>query len=417
MTASSIQLTGYQQEAVDRVRAQVADGVQPKLCLYFPTGKGKTFTMLSCLHATGRYEAIVVAPPSTHNSWVKAGKVIGIDVTAISHAKFRMDTYLLERNVPYLVDEFHLFGGHTGKGWKKFEVLSKKTQAPLFFASATPNYNDAERVYCVERILDRQGTAGGYLKWLHKNCETSPNPFGYLPNVEGFWNYKDTEEFLASLPGVAYIPDTLVYEIEDVHHVVELPEDNKLYGLLKAYERDGHEFSGRIAASSMEMKHQEAYWAVGMSNPEGDFTPHPAVLDLLQTEILRVLYEGKKLLIYCDHARIARDVYLLVNALRNRVSEYTWAASMITGDTTPRGKAERLANFLDEDGVPKVLIGTASIATGTDGMDKVCDTLIILDDTSDDSLRRQLVGRIMPRGIVEQDSSHKRVLRLKAEFV
>ena len=28
----------------------------------------------------------------------------------------------------------------------------------------------------------------------------------------------------------------------------------------------------------------------------------------------------------------------------------------------------------------------------------MCDTLLILDDTDDDALRRQLIGRIMPRG-------------------
>ena len=57
-----------------------------------------------------------------------------------------------------------------------------------------------------------------------------------------------------------------------------------------------------------------------------------------------------------------------------------------------------------------VLVGTATLATGTDGMDKVCDQLIILDDTDDDALRRQLVGRIMPRG-GDGDASSKSVYR------
>ena len=57
-----------------------------------------------------------------------------------------------------------------------------------------------------------------------------------------------------------------------------------------------------------------------------------------------------------------------------------------------------------------MLIGTASLATGTDGLDKMCDTLIILDDTDDDSLRRQLIGRIMPRG-ADTDTSKKKVYR------
>jgi hypothetical protein len=40
----------------------------------------------------------------------------------------------------------------------------------------------------------------------------------------------------------------------------------------------------------------------------------------------------------------------------------------------------------------------------------MCNTLIILDDTDDDSLRRQLIGRIMPRG-ADTDASMKRVFR------
>ena len=68
-----------------------------------------------------------------------------------------------------------------------------------------------------------------------------------------------------------------------------------------------------------------------------------------------------------------------------------------------------MAAFLD--GVLDVLVGTASLATGTDGLDKVCNQLIILDDTDDDSLRRQLIGRIMPRG-EGGDASVKQVHRL-----
>ena len=53
------------------------------------------------------------------------------------------------------------------------------------------------------------------------------------------------------------------------------------------------------------------------------------------------------------------------------------------------------------DGEIRVLIGTASLATGTDGIDKICNEMIIVDDTDDDALRRQLVGRILPRGDVK----------------
>jgi hypothetical protein len=44
----------------------------------------------------------------------------------------------------------------------------------------------------------------------------------------------------------------------------------------------------------------------------------------------------------------------------------------------------------------------------------MCDTLIILDDTDDDSLRRQLVGRIMPRG-EDTDATGKSVYRINVD--
>ena len=59
----------------------------------------------------------------------------------------------------------------------------------------------------------------------------------------------------------------------------------------------------------------------------------------------------------------------------------------------------------------EVLVGTASIATGTDGIDKVSDLLILVDDTDDESLRRQIIGRILPRG-ADTDASKKVIYRL-----
>jgi superfamily II DNA or RNA helicase len=81
----------------------------------------------------------------------------------------------------------------------------------------------------------------------------------------------------------------------------------------------------------------------------------------------------------------------------------------VDGKVSARTKEERIEEF--RRGKLDVLIGTATLATGTDGIDKVCDTMIILDDTDDDSLRRQLVGRILPRGESDPDYSKKVALQ------
>ena len=79
------------------------------------------------------------------------------------------------------------------------------------------------------------------------------------------------------------------------------------------------------------------------------------------------------------------------------------------GKTTTKEKAERARLF--REGKLDMLIGTASLATGTDGFDKVCDCMIIVNDTPDASLRQQLIGRILPRG-ADSDASQKQVWRL-----
>jgi superfamily II DNA or RNA helicase len=81
----------------------------------------------------------------------------------------------------------------------------------------------------------------------------------------------------------------------------------------------------------------------------------------------------------------------------------------LTGKTTAKRKAEIINDF--RAGRTEVLVATATLATGTDGLDKVCDRLLIVQDTQDDSLRRQLVGRILPRG--DADDSDKEFYRLQ----
>src|SRR5690606_24310855 len=129
------------------------------------------------------------------------------------------------RHVPVIVDEFHLLGGHTGKGWKKLETLAAGLAAPLIIGSATPNYNDAERCYCIVHVLDPLGNRGGFIQWLYQNCETEINPFGAIPNVLGFLHYRDAEEFLASHPQVVYLPDEAPDILHDIPMWLEIPDE------------------------------------------------------------------------------------------------------------------------------------------------------------------------------------------------
>lgn len=377
----------YQIKCFEEVTLFQNQGLEDwRLCLYYRTGAGKTVTSLACLAIDGYESAVVVAPPSTHKQWVDGGARLGIEVTAMSHAKFRMADTKLGRTTPVIADEMHMFGGNKGKGWIKLERLARGLKAPMILASATPNYNDAERVYCIQRILDPGSCKNGFLAFVYKHCETEQNPFGRMPLVTGFQRYPGAEEYLADLPGVLYLPDNVSYTIE------EIPFPEKTFAEMDRFGYDARKH--RIIASGIEERHTRTFY--NFVTPDGK--AYPEYVKWI-TEVSAAA--TTPVMVYCDHATIA-------NALAASLEEDGIDFIVVTGaDTTPV-KQSKLQAF--KEGRTPLLVGTASLATGTDGLDKMCDTLIILDDTDDDSLRRQLIGRIMPRGI-DVDASKKTVYR------
>lgn len=374
----------YQRAALAAAATQT--GPSQRLCLYYRTGAGKTYTALACVRLWGADEAVVIAPPSTHAAWEGAGDRLGVQLHCMSHAKFRMKDTALSRNVAVIADEMHMFGGHKGQGWKKLERLSRGLNAPLILASATPNYNDADRVYCIERLLDPAGTKGGYLEFVYRNCTTEQNPFGMEPIVTGFRHFETAAEYLAALPKVEYLPDELEYTINNVQLPSMTEQDFEIYG----FDKRRH----RIIASQIEERHARVNH--NLVNEGGYLWPH--VYELLSDLFDRAT---TPVLVYANHSTVARALSLTLE--QSNISH-----GLVTGKTSKSTKQLILDQFIKGDF--NVLVGTASLATGTDGLDKMCDWLIILDDTDDDSLRRQLIGRIMPRG-TDADASQKNVYR------
>lgn len=331
----------------------------------------------------------MVAPPITHTAWHKAAARLGMAVETVSHAKFRMQDFKVSRSMPLIADEFHLFGGHAGKGWKKLDRAAKGLQAPVILASATPNYNDVERVYCIQHILDPIGTRGGYLQFLYENCTTEENEFGSTPLVTGFRFHTDAADYLSSLPKVVHLPDELEYEIQDI----QVADDSTIWN--RKYNWFPH--MHRIAASLMELRHMKRKQNLLTS----DLTHLKERVFLQLKEVLHQ-FPDDKVLIFCNTATVAKAVHqTFLDADQYPI--------YMDGSTSPKFKQQWLNDFINRESL-KYLIGTATLATGTDGIDKVCDHLIILDDTDDAALRRQVIGRIMPRG-EDSDTSRKTVHR------
>ena len=361
-----------------------------RLCLYYKTGSGKTLTSLLCMWARVQDQdpILVVAPPSTHMSWAAAAAVLGIEVECVSHAKFRQQAFKVQRTRPIIIDEFHMLGGYQAQGWKKLERIARGLQAPLIICSATPNYNDVERCYCVQKIVDPDSARGGYIEFLYQHCETRQSPFSMTPDVIGFRSQQSAAEFLAAMRNVLHVPDDVDYTVQDVPLPRQMSLEFDEYGLSP--------FDLRLMASQIEARHTERRF--NLIGTDDQF--RQSVYDVL-AELVGNL-PPTKVLMFCNSSRIAQ-------ALHQCLCSYGVVAGIITGKDTKKAKEAELHRFISGD--MEVLVGTASIATGTDGIDKVSDLLILVDDTDDESLRRQIIGRILPRG-VDTDASKKVIYRL-----
>lgn len=363
-----------------------------RACLYYRTGAGKSITSLVMMKLRGEQFVLVIAPPSTHEDWLKQAAILHMDVTCISHAKFRMKDFRVSRQWAIIADEFHMFGGHGGKGFKRFDTLARHLQAPLILCSATPNYNDAERVYCIKHVLDPHGTTGGYIQFLVQNCNTMMNPFGQEPLVDEdnpFLHFDSAENFLRSLPGVYHVEDNVVFSIVDLERGIAPPPELESHG----YNRRDH----RMVASGMEMRHTLVQQRL--------IEPNGFLNEDVYEELIQILEGVDTALIFANHQTVAAA--LSMSLFDNLVDH-----GLVDGTLTTKTKAKIINAF--KAGQFNYLVGTASLATGTDGLDKVCDMLIILDDTDDDALRRQLIGRIMPRG-ADVDATMKQVHRIVLE--
>lgn len=364
-----------------------------RACLYYRTGAGKTDTAMLGLHMAENdrpaNRVLIIAPLSTHAQWEEAATKWNQNAVIVTHEKFRQKTFRVEKSVPVICDEFHKLGGARGVGWKKFDRMCEGIQAPVIILSATPQYNDAERVYCVAHAMDPKNHRGGFLEFLAMNCTTKVNPYAQTPIVTGFIRFKDAEEFLATRPYVFYVPDTPDITIVDSTLTMELPPYFTKYGLNPSQDR--------IMASDMERRKSEEkllYLSLTQSFPR---------TKVWEWIMLRpAIRDGRRIVLFCASKTIA-------NAIAERCTEARIPISVITGNVNKETRAIELERF--KSGEATILIGTAAMATGINGLDKVCDDMALVHDTDDNTLRKQLIGRIKARG-KDSDNSNKRVDRL-----
>ncbi|QQO39292.1 DNA helicase [Microbacterium phage PineapplePluto] len=345
--------------------------------LLFPTGEGKSKTSLAQIASRGHDEIYVVAPPKTHPAWQKDAAILGVHVELMSHKAFRERKNFSRK--PFIIDEVHMLGARTGDGFKRLRRMVDKMPA-LILCSATPNYNKPERAYCLD-VIGEKNPISSYERWMNTYCTTEPNRFAYYPTVTGFKEYDSAIDFLVARPWVAYVEDTATWTAAEL----KLPRPDLVNFEKLNFSKRHH----RLMNSDMEKRHKR----VDLQLIDDDGFIRSAVMVSIQNELDKYP-ERDKWLIFCMHKTVA-------NALHRTLSAGDPLAWVLDGDT----KTEDVDKIIHDFSAPGEawLIGTTAMATGVDGIDKVCTSMLILDDIDGDhAKRRQLIGRILPRGTADK---------------
>jgi superfamily II DNA or RNA helicase len=364
---------GWKQSQTDAY-IQWRQGSLRSMLLFFPTGEGKSKTALAIMACQGLKQLTVICPLRTHKAWVADGDLLGVAIQPITPQMFRTKGFKPKRGMSFIYDEFHQAGGRSGDGWKKINRMA--AQIPyLIMCSATPNYNDAERVFCATAIGDLDPLRN-YASWLNEHCNTVPSRYSFYPDVDKenpFKKFAGALEFLRAKPWVAYVEDTATWSPYEL--VLRAPS---LYELtVVGYSRRQH----RLVASQMEERHKLVDEKLIDENGFIRKDHMDAIVQFLDN-----VPDQPRWLIFCNHKTVAEALY--------RTASPGWMG-IVTGDTTDYETVKQ--EFIQcETGW---LIGTTTLATGIDGIDKACHAMLILDPIDGDpSLTRQLIGRILPRG-------------------
>lgn len=104
------------------------------------------------------------------------------------------------------------------------------------------------------------------------------------------------------------------------------------------------------------------------------------------TRILEGLDDGEPVTVFLNSQKFAR-------VLTQRLNKDGWSAFEYSGQVNKRERAANLANF-GKPGGHQVLVGQLqSIGTGTDGIQRVCNTEVWLESSTDPTVNEQSRGR------------------------
>jgi len=376
----------YQKDAIDGIVELLCSEAELKNSLmYFTMGKGKTLTaaqVISNVQALGIIDKVlIVAPPSTHKQWKELlERYLTIPFKIVSHQWLGKNPDFLKKNLSRclsVIDEVHQ-SANRGKTLTKAVGKLISASFASILMSGTPFRNKEERLYVVHDWLF--GNAGSFDDWLHLHCNTKPDRFAYYPKFISF-KVGEIEDFLESVDRFEHKRIFIEREALDFKTTeISLPMTNHEATVLKKYSVYGN---GRIqVANSVRQKlaylNYLKYCAFIDRNESGDIELHHARVDVL--DVIKK-YADRNPIVYSFSSKVSKLYF----------KNYDGPAHQVDGKTSKKKKDETIALYKEKGGV---MFATDSISTGTDGLQEVTSTIIILDDTMDDTNREQLIGRI-----------------------
>lgn len=385
-SSESKTIESYQQNAIDRVGELLrSDENMKNSLLYFTMGKGKTLTAAQIALNAQTDDLIgsvmIVAPPSTHKQWdIILKKHLTVPYKIVSHQWLGKNEDFLKKNLSRtltVIDELHQ-SANRGKVLTKLITKLIKVSFAAILMSGTPFRNKEERLYTVHDWL--YDNADSYESWLHKYCNTEPDRFAYYPKFLSF-KAGEIEDFLeqidsSSLKRIFIEKEALVYKEKNI----TLPIDNDRYDLLETYSVYGAQpmqVSNSVRQKLAYLNYLK-YCSYIKRDSEGEmrlYGTREDVLDIINN------HADRNPIVYCFSSKVSKLYF----------DDYLGISYQVDGKTTKKRKEAAIEAYKAIGGV---MFATDSISTGTDGLQEVTNTIIILDDTMDGTNREQLIGRI-----------------------
>lgn len=376
----------YQKNAVEGVRL-LFNSAEPKrnALLYFTMGKGKTLTAVqiayNAQHDDRISSVLIVAPPSTHRQWDGLLKqYLSIPYKIVSHQWLGKNEDFIDKNfnrTMVIIDELHQ-SANRGKVLTKLVTKLVKKCFGALLMSGTPFRNKEERLYTVHDWL--YDDAGSYEIWLHRHCDTEPDRFAYYPK---FLRFKagEIEDFLLSIDQSEYKRifierEDLVYKetniiVHTINKYSEILEEYSVYG------KNNIQVSNSVRQKMAYLNYLKYCHYIDRDD-NGELKLYDS-----RDEVLSIIYDyiGRDPIVYCFSSKVSKLYF----------ESFFGKCYQVDGKTSKKNKEKAIADYKRLGGI---MFATDSISTGTDGLQEVTNTIIILDDTMDGTNREQLIGRI-----------------------